>query len=62
MNLRIVLACLALLAAGYLLVNGGAYTSGPVRKKIELVVATPHGLARGLLTATNRYRPSPRST
>ncbi len=59
MNLRIVLACLALLAAGYLLVNGGAYTSGPVRKKIELVVATPHGLARGSSAIEVRYSRAP---
>ena len=47
MTLKTVLALLAVLAGGYLLVNGGAYTSGPVRKKIEIEVATPHGMARG---------------
>ena len=59
MNLKIVLVCLAVLAGGYLLVNGGAYTSGPVRKKIELVVATPHGLARGSSVIEVRYSRAP---
>ena len=59
MNLKIALACLAVLAGGYLLVNGGAYTSGPVRKKIEIEVATPHGMAHGSSVIEVRHSRAP---
>src|SRR3569623_8926 len=57
--LRTVLVCLALLAGGYLLVNGGAYTSGPDRKKLEIEVATPHGVARGASVIEARHSRAP---